>query len=896
MPITKTDFSTGAIQVPDLGSIFRDYSDRQRQREQDKRKQEQQQLANEMAQKRLDIAIAADNRAKQKFALENQQRQILQDVASEYRATPYSSKFVPEAATRKADEAVIDSFESGNMSKLLSDYHKIDDDAKAEEFYLSKIDPINRQLQEQYEGVSPFRKDAYGAIVSEVVARGGDAVKAGIVAKDMTSGLLSKADVQAKYDKEYEAQQDAAKRIDKAKLEAAKLNQKYDNAGSKKYSGSGGKYTSSNDTRYDAIQDVKKMDLGIWDLGDAVSFIDTAVDLNYNPKDAVKSIKNAYNEGLLDKDFDAEEALKYLTKNAPKESSGSKSGGSVNYKDFLTSAGDKKIAGYDSSTLEGNVRGILGERPVKSTATTTSGDGSGFKLGNVDLGKSNRSNYENVNVPDSLLVNEGGLELKSYPDGKKDGLTAEDGSKHTNKAVGAGYNYTTTEFGGNKSRVEVISDFRNSNIPQYKIDAALNNEDVNLTKEEAARLAETAYKRIGVQKAKKVVPDFDNLNPLSKEIVVDLAYRGDLGNSRAGYSRELTEIAKSGDINALVNYLQTSDDVPTIVKNRIGKIITNEGAGSFFDKSTNQEQYEVTEDGNKTTEQSKSLGQMNIAELASHLLSDDTKPTGVDPELARRLKAVNDEYGEGMSLAKASAQASVINKFREEKEAESFGKSVPEYRRYLEFAKQDPALIDQGLPMSPTRVVNVGAGVANTLGKSGKLLSNGANTPSKIIPEKVVNTPLLTRQPSTIVTPRVYQAVKAGDKSPKAVNPLDKARQRAAKKAEEEAPKKKAKEAREAKEAADRRAKTRADKAAEREVKRSEANDKTVIKFSERKKVKPATEAQKKALTGRKLRVLKEDIKDVKDKLARVKKSSKTGKKLLKDLEQLEAKRDKLLK
>lgn len=159
-------------------------------------------------------------------------------------------------------------------------------------------------------------------------------------------------------------------------------------------------------------------------------------------------------------------------------------------------------------------------------------------------------------IPDSLQLNEG-LKLKAYDDAG--GL-----------AVGYGYNYST------KSTPELIKDFKQAGLSDYLLEDAAAGKKITLTKDEANRLAQVAYKNHGTEKANKLINNFDKLDPMMQEIASDMAYRGDLVPGENGYRGTLSNLLEQGDINKLYEYVDNSSKVPQAVKNRLGNILTVE--------------------------------------------------------------------------------------------------------------------------------------------------------------------------------------------------------------------------------------------------------------------------------------------------------------------------------
>ena len=136
-------------------------------------------------------------------------------------------------------------------------------------------------------------------------------------------------------------------------------------------------------------------------------------------------------------------------------------------------------------------------------------------------------------------------------------------------AIAGGYNYTT------KSPAEIRSDFKAAGIPETQIQAAIEGKPIKLSEEDGKNLFAVGYKRIGEEKASKILPEYKAMNPLVKEIAADMAYRGDLVAGENSYRGDLVKVLKTGDINQVYKYVNETD-VPVEVKQRLGNILTME--------------------------------------------------------------------------------------------------------------------------------------------------------------------------------------------------------------------------------------------------------------------------------------------------------------------------------
>ena len=136
-------------------------------------------------------------------------------------------------------------------------------------------------------------------------------------------------------------------------------------------------------------------------------------------------------------------------------------------------------------------------------------------------------------------------------------------------AIAGGYNYTT------KSPAEIRSDFKAAGIPETQIQAAIEGKPIKLSEEDGKNLFAVGYKRIGEEKASKILPEYKAMNPLVKEIAADMAYRGDLVAGENSYRGDLVKVLKTGDINQVYKYVNETD-IPVEVKTRLGNILTME--------------------------------------------------------------------------------------------------------------------------------------------------------------------------------------------------------------------------------------------------------------------------------------------------------------------------------
>ena len=161
-------------------------------------------------------------------------------------------------------------------------------------------------------------------------------------------------------------------------------------------------------------------------------------------------------------------------------------------------------------------------------------------------------------MPQSLVQAEG-VRNEPYKDSK--GIVT----------VGIGYAF-------NKDRSEIESDFKAAGIPLSKIDGLMKQDGTKLTNQEVAALGDVAYDRHGVQKLNKLGIDINTINPTLAEIGVAQAYRGDIVKGGEGYRGKLYEFLKNDDLVGMTNYVKSSKEVPKEVKQRMALVTDRFGA------------------------------------------------------------------------------------------------------------------------------------------------------------------------------------------------------------------------------------------------------------------------------------------------------------------------------
>ena len=417
---------------------------------------------------------------------------------------------------------------------------------------------------------------------------------------------------------------------------------------------------------------------------------------------------------------------------------------------------------------------------VQETKEELSGKKTPFKSSNTEGYKKQSiidKKDEIKGVPNYLTNMEGGAQLNSYQDGKKM-LTGKDGKQHQNKAISTGYNYTSTEFGGKKSPKEIRTFLEGVNIPENKIQAALRNENVSFSKSEADSVAEKAFNEIGVDKAKRIISGYDKLSPVMQKMANQMAYRGDLNSSSKGYQGDLVKILKSNDMNAMFDYINTSDKLNEsdrkILTNRMNDVLLTKSKGEqtktenlgfskqnittmtdeqILDKFHNMKETDpeytmykqasgrindalIDKEGSSPISfEATDITDKNLPELVSSIIDsvtskeNDLGPSSYDIGLQEVIQTVNDKYkNKPFSLNQANEQASAIILYKKTYAANEMGQTVPQYEEYLKFAAKDEPLINQGIGPIP---------VANSARIGNLIFNKGMN--KKVLTEFMSN-------------------------------------------------------------------------------------------------------------------------------------------------------------
>ena len=353
--------------------------------------------------------------------------------------------------------------------------------------------------------------------------------------------------------------------VNKLNAEKALGNEKYDgrsgnsSASAKKdKAGSIGSDFASNAAEINKLElDTDMIDsLGATSEKEKALKLYTDLSTKYSPKDVANVIKASVgSNGEIN-----ETTMKSLLANIPvsvSKSDANSSTGALEKVEYTPAIDLQSMIAKSTKVDKGKLAEDMFEREFGITKGKSGGIGSvDNEGGRVPIIDKNGKISRVEGIPDSLQLNEG-LKLKAYDDAG--GL-----------AVGYGYNYST------KSTPELIKDFKQAGLSDYLLEDAAAGKKITLTKDEANRLAQVAYKNHGTDKADKLINSFDKLDPIMKEIASDMSYRGDLVPGENGYRGTLSNLIEQGDINKLYEYVDNSSKVPQAVKNRLGNILTVE--------------------------------------------------------------------------------------------------------------------------------------------------------------------------------------------------------------------------------------------------------------------------------------------------------------------------------
>lgn len=353
--------------------------------------------------------------------------------------------------------------------------------------------------------------------------------------------------------------------VNKLNAEKALGNEKYDGksgnttTGAKKdKAGAIGSDFASNAAELNKLE----LDTDVIDALGATSEKEKALSLytnlskTYSPKDVANVIKASISSGGEINDDTVKTLLSNIPTNVSK-SDASSTAGALEKVEYTPAIDLQSMIAKSTKVDKGKLAEDMFEREFGIPKGKSGGNGSSDnESGRVPIVDKNGKVSRVEGIPDSLQLNEG-LKLKAYDDAG--GL-----------AVGYGYNYST------KSTPELIKDFKQAGLSDYLLEDAAAGKKITLTKDEANRLAQVAYKNHGTEKANKLINNFDKLDPMMQEIASDMAYRGDLVPGENGYRGTLSNLLEQGDINKLYEYVDNSSKVPQAVKNRLGSILTVE--------------------------------------------------------------------------------------------------------------------------------------------------------------------------------------------------------------------------------------------------------------------------------------------------------------------------------
>ena len=577
MAIDKLNFNSVDIGKVDLPSgkfadTLMQYGQQLNETERQRRLDAQNALSMQMNQARFAREQELNKRNDTEYNREIGLRTARQDLSKEFLANPYSAKFGSGRETALLDKQVNDYVNSGG---------EINED-------------MAKRLQAKYEEARPFREDATNALTSQMVLAGEDPTKAAQTGAALGSNLLSRVEQQAAVSANRKIEQDqydeAAKRNKEAlqlKLDIAKANQTGDKDKAellfKQYQSIGGGGTGGGSSTASGLMETLGK-IGPVDASSALAEggpIDLARKAGYTESQIARAAGQS-----LDTDptawtwADNKLDTTMFTRNLGMQPPGSGLSKSINIRDIQAPTAEEwasivpNRAGYrvvdynPNKFLEGS-KGVLpelfgkdAEKPLLSDASKTADTNP-----NVPLDRGGKPVLQVKGVPDSLILNEG---LKTGSDGMFRSYT-DSNAKGENKglAIAGGYNYTT------KSPNEIRSDFKAAGIPETQIQAAIEGKPIKLSEEDGKNLFAVGYKRIGEEKASKILPEYKAMNPLVKEIAADMAYRGDLVAGENSYRGDLVKVLKTGDINQVYKYVNETD-IPVEVKTRLGNILTME--------------------------------------------------------------------------------------------------------------------------------------------------------------------------------------------------------------------------------------------------------------------------------------------------------------------------------
>ena len=577
MAIDKLNFNSVDIGKVDLPSgkfadTLMQYGQQLNETERQRRLDAQNALSMQMNQARFAREQELNKRNDTEYNREIGLRDTRQNLSKEFLANPYAAKFGSGKETALLDKQVNDYVNSGG---------EINED-------------MAKRLQAKYEEARPFREDATNALTSQMVLAGEDPTKAAQTGAALGSNLLSRVEQQAAVSANRKIEQDqydeAAKRNKDAlqlKLDIAKANQTGDKDKAellfKQYQSVGGGGTGGGSSTASGLMETLGK-IGPVDASSALAEggpIDLARKAGYTESQIARAAGQS-----LDTDptawtwADNKLDTTMFTRNLGMQQPGSGLSKSINIRDIQAPTAEEwnsivpnragyRVVDYDPKRFLEGSKGVLpelfgkdAEKPLLSDTSKTVSSNP-----NVPLDRGGKSVLHVKGVPDSLIVNEG---LQTGSDGMFRSYT-DSNAKGENKglAVAGGYNYTT------KSPSEIRSDFKAAGIPETQIQAAIEGKPIKLSEEDGKNLFAVSYKRIGDEKASKLLPEYKNMNPLVKEIAADMAYRGDLVAGENSYRGDLVKVLKTGDINQVYKYVNETD-IPVEVKTRLGNILTME--------------------------------------------------------------------------------------------------------------------------------------------------------------------------------------------------------------------------------------------------------------------------------------------------------------------------------
>lgn len=320
-----------------------------------------------------------------------------EDAIREFAKNPNLHKYAASDTRAGSDQEAIQSYTTGNLSELMNKYNSMESGKEADDFFFKEIDPLQKQLQANYENVPLFQKDVIQGVTNELLAKNVPTAQALQMAQTQAAGLPSRAEMlesQKAAIKEWNAQEKdrveaANKQIDREFTTAKHINDKA--VSLYKTNKSSGKPNGTS-TSQDVFALLEKGEYGGLDKGAALDVINKKLDEGVPANLIALGIKNGTRvdstagvtdkylknfEALVDGYYKKHKASGY-TSNTPR---GMKSD---NY--FKELLGKYETAGYKKMPTMGDVRKQAAEGFRRNTRDILEGPEVG-KKGPLDLSK-----------------------------------------------------------------------------------------------------------------------------------------------------------------------------------------------------------------------------------------------------------------------------------------------------------------------------------------------------------------------------------------------------------------------------------------------------------------------------------------------------------------------------